>query len=721
MLDLDYNPFYQKEQLIDWIASGLDYAAGIQGPDGSWDEFYPNEKGFGATALVVWGGLSVLALLGDTLPPKVRTRAMESMAKGALCIGQHQKKVGFLANHYAFALAALHRARQLLDETGFRPYYEDKLSILDSLYHQEGWHTEYDGLDVGYQSTTVSFLGKIYRDTKDPKLLERVEPVCEFLTHFFYPNGHFAGAMGCRQTLHAYLHGLEVFSAEIPAAAALADRIERSLAAGLIVHPETQSDRYVHYRVEDFLLTALDFNEDKDASARLPLEQEGNLDADFPEAGVSVRKRQSYYMVTNFARGGVTKIFALPSGRLLWNDAGVLVRTEQGKLLSSQWIGEDRQVVQGNKISYAGQLYEISEKSFNPGKFMLMRAFVSTLARSPAISNEFKGLVRKILMLQTTESKIAQRRLYEIGDHKISLEIELQLKMPGVTPQKVVFGGEWFTRYVPQSRFFQYQELDCRPIELNRANVRLFNRSRVVRLKLEIDPRGADSIAWQLTFPDSSEIAASYTTCIVDQFSDWAGGKSRYLWQRRIDAVLPHLPLAGTLLDAGCGDEATVAYLREQRPDLKIMSCDLSPLAAEGFSRADVRKLPFGDSTFDAMTMMAVIEHVPDHRQALSEAFRVLRPGGALIITTPNPLYGLPTAVAGRIGLKYKEGFDNSIKADSLATIAAQQGFTVEEQRGFLVLPFASPLEGIERGLNALPGGSKILMNQFLKLRRPSA
>ena len=58
-----------------------------------------------------------------------------------------------------------------------------------------------DGLDVGYQSTTVSFLAKIYRDNQDPELLKRVLPVCKLLTHFFYPNGHFAGMMGCRQTL----------------------------------------------------------------------------------------------------------------------------------------------------------------------------------------------------------------------------------------------------------------------------------------------------------------------------------------------------------------------------------------------------------------------------------------------------------------------------------------------------------------------------------------
>ncbi len=47
-------------------------------------------------------------------------------------------------------------------------------------------------------------------------------------------------------------------------------------------------------------------------------------------------------------------------------------------------------------------------------------------------------------------------------------------------------------------------------------------------------------------------------------------------------------------------------------------------------------QIPFKDNTFDAVLMIEVIEHVEDDRAVVDEIFRVLKPGGVLIATTPN-------------------------------------------------------------------------------------
>jgi SAM-dependent methyltransferase len=60
------------------------------------------------------------------------------------------------------------------------------------------------------------------------------------------------------------------------------------------------------------------------------------------------------------------------------------------------------------------------------------------------------------------------------------------------------------------------------------------------------------------------------------------------------------------------------------------------------FVKADMRKLPFPDDEFDAVVMTEVLEHVREQRLALSEALRVLRPGGALFLTTPHAFDELP-------------------------------------------------------------------------------
>ena len=68
-------------------------------------------------------------------------------------------------------------------------------------------------------------------------------------------------------------------------------------------------------------------------------------------------------------------------------------------------------------------------------------------------------------------------------------------------------------------------------------------------------------------------------------------------------------------------------------PD-RYVTADLeSPLARLHF---DVRRIPLPDASFDCVICNHLLEHVADDRRALSEFFRVLRPGGRLILTTPN-------------------------------------------------------------------------------------
>jgi SAM-dependent methyltransferase len=66
--------------------------------------------------------------------------------------------------------------------------------------------------------------------------------------------------------------------------------------------------------------------------------------------------------------------------------------------------------------------------------------------------------------------------------------------------------------------------------------------------------------------------------------------------------------------------------------------CGLSPI--EGMSIDEgvdlTRGLPYPDESFDLVVLTEVIEHLENHRAALSETARVLRPGGHLILTTPN-------------------------------------------------------------------------------------
>ena len=86
----------------------------------------------------------------------------------------------------------------------------------------------------------------------------------------------------------------------------------------------------------------------------------------------------------------------------------------------------------------------------------------------------------------------------------------------------------------------------------------------------------------------------------------------------------------------------------------------------------DACKLPFEDSSFDAVYCREVIEHVIDDEPLLSEAQRVLKSGGWFMITTPNGLHVLPN------GWHHIRAYSPKQFLDKLA----QYNFNVVEKKG---------------------------------------
>jgi ubiquinone/menaquinone biosynthesis C-methylase UbiE len=106
-------------------------------------------------------------------------------------------------------------------------------------------------------------------------------------------------------------------------------------------------------------------------------------------------------------------------------------------------------------------------------------------------------------------------------------------------------------------------------------------------------------------------------------------------------AFVRELGAVEAALDLGCGDGRVSTELRAQ----ELTLADVSAVALE---RARARlpeartveldpdaELPLGDSRFDLVLCAETIEHVRDVQLFLSEARRVLRPGGELALTTP--------------------------------------------------------------------------------------
>lgn len=96
------------------------------------------------------------------------------------------------------------------------------------------------------------------------------------------------------------------------------------------------------------------------------------------------------------------------------------------------------------------------------------------------------------------------------------------------------------------------------------------------------------------------------------------------------------------MCDLGCGLEAAFLDFAADRIAKGVGLDDQVAEDAQGRwrrVRADLQSpLPFADGEFDHVVMLAVLEHLKDPEKVLLEAFRVIAPGGSLIMTWPSSL-----------------------------------------------------------------------------------
>ena len=108
----------------------------------------------------------------------------------------------------------------------------------------------------------------------------------------------------------------------------------------------------------------------------------------------------------------------------------------------------------------------------------------------------------------------------------------------------------------------------------------------------------------------------------------------------RMQKVLRYISVEGKHLDIGCGNGEGLRLISKIKDSYGI---EYSPNAVKRAKSlglkvllADACDLPFPNDSFETITCLDVLEHIPAYKQAIEEMLRVLKPDGLLILQTPS-------------------------------------------------------------------------------------
>lgn len=204
-----------------------------------------------------------------------------------------------------------------------------------------------------------------------------------------------------------------------------------------------------------------------------------------------------------------------------------------------------------------------------------------------------------------------------------------------------------------------------------------------------------------------------------DGVVDGSGHESAHVADFRagLELIESHGDGTGSLLDVGCatGSFLSVALAKGWR----CSGVEVSAFAAAQARQrtgcqifcGKLEEAPFAAGSFDAITMWDLLEHLPDPLQGLETARRLLKPGGLLLVNTPNE-----NSLLRRVARLLYRGSGGSIKAPvnrlyhryHLYYFAAQTLGVLFRRAGFAVVDMSTKPIPMSRG--RIPAATKVAM-----------
>jgi hypothetical protein len=397
-----------RSDVYDAIAAGLRYAVSIQHRNGSFDQAFPFDQSWGATAFLLHPLLVAFDLVAPMLGADA-DRIRERLAVSARFLCDRTEAHGRITNHLAGGAHSLTTAGRTLGDARFTAAASSLMTDILATQHNEGWFPEYGGADPGYQTLTLFYLAEVARISSTPSLSAALTRSLEFLQWFVHPDGTFGGVYGSRRTRIAYLGGFALLAGDSPIAAAVFHALAPAAATSSTVSVDTVDSGNLAPLFTS-LVRAIACVPRNGATSPLPCDRP-EARADFPGAGLYVRSDAAHYSVIGSANGGTLAVFNRGSRTIARDDGGYVAELEDGRRITSQVTARRAAVVDGDSLVVTAAFCEMRRSVPTPALFLALRLLNLTLMRSVALGNWIKRLmVSRLITPQTPVSLSVERR-----------------------------------------------------------------------------------------------------------------------------------------------------------------------------------------------------------------------------------------------------------------------------------------------------------------------
>ncbi|AYY13219.1 methyltransferase domain-containing protein [Actinobacteria bacterium YIM 96077] len=202
------------------------------------------------------------------------------------------------------------------------------------------------------------------------------------------------------------------------------------------------------------------------------------------------------------------------------------------------------------------------------------------------------------------------------------------------------------------------------------------------------------------TRPDHHEPEGA-THAVARQRKLWNRQAPRYdrqiaFWERHLfdDArAWTCARASGSVLEVAAGTARNLPYYSA---DIQFTGLDVSPamldIAADRardlgrtvqLDDGDAHALPYDDATFDTVVCTFSLCNIPDHRRAITEMYRVLRPGGTLLLADHVVSTSRPIAVLQKVIEKATFWLVADSQTRRPMPLVVDTGFVIDEQRRY--------------------------------------